>query len=107
AMLGTLRLSDWLKLLGFQIEQLRYGVYSLPVNSQRVIRYSGLLDPLACRLNWPTGGIYAIAARKQVLPLTPVQTNWRRLPVQGLGLPLSDKLSQVSRDCRAASNEDG
>jgi len=104
SMLGTVRLSDWLKLLGFQIEQVRYGVYALPVDAPRVIRYSGMLEQLAGRLNWPTGGIYAIAARKQVLPLTPVQTHWR-LP-HGLGLPLTEKVSQVSRDWKSSSNEE-
>lgn len=106
SMLGTLRLTDWLKLLDFQVEQVRYGMYALPVNSEGVIRYSGLLDPLAVHLNWPTGGIYVISARKQVLPLTPVQSRWRRLPVHGLGLPVPDKVGQVSRAWVAASNED-
>jgi SAM-dependent methyltransferase len=106
SLLGTLRLTDWLKLLDFQVEQIRYGVYSLPVNSESVIRYSGLLDGLATRLNWPSGGIYAISARKQVLPLTPVQSHWRKLPVHGLGLPLPEKVSQASREWLPASNED-
>ncbi|MEY4643058.1 MAG: hypothetical protein RLZZ227_3052 [Pseudomonadota bacterium] len=110
SMLGTLRLTDWLKLLDFQVEQVRYGMYSLPVNSDRIARYAGLLDPLAARLNWPTGGIYVISARKQVLPLTPVQTRWRRMPVHGLGLPLPmpmpDKVGQVAQDRVSASNED-
>lgn len=106
SMLGTLRLTDWLKLLDFQVEQIRYGMYALPVNSERVIQYSGLLDPLAAHLNWPTGGMYAISARKQVLPLTPVQTKWRSLPVHGLGLPVPDKVGQVSRASAPASNED-
>jgi SAM-dependent methyltransferase len=78
SMLGTLRLTDWLKLLDFQVEQIRYGMYSLPV----------------------------ISARKQVLPLTPVQTKWRRMPVHALGLPMPDKVGQVSRDWVPASNED-
>lgn len=106
SMLGTQRLTDWLKLLDFQVEQLRYGVYSLPVNSQGVIRHSGMMESLASHLNWPTGGIYAISARKQVLPLTPVHMHWRRMPVPGLGLPLTDKVSQVSRDLLPANNED-
>ncbi len=106
SMLGTLRLTDWLKLLDFQVEQIRYGMYALPVNSESVIRYSGLLDPLAAHLNWPTGGMYAISARKQVLPLTPVQTKWRSLPVHGLGMPVPDKVGQVSHAWVAASNED-
>ncbi|HEY0960836.1 MAG TPA: class I SAM-dependent methyltransferase [Pseudomonadales bacterium] len=106
SMLGTARLIDWLKLLDFQVEQLRYGMYSLPVNSESVIRYSGLLDPLAAHLNWPTGGVYAISARKQVLPLTLVQTKWRTMPVPGLGLPMPDKVGQVARTMITASNED-
>jgi SAM-dependent methyltransferase len=106
SMLGTARLIDWLKLLDFQVEQVRYGMYSLPVNSESVIRYSGLLDPVAAHLNWPTGGVYAISARKQVLPLTPVQTRWRSIPVPGLGLPMPDKVGQVSRHWITASNED-
>ncbi len=105
-MLRTARLIDWLKLLDFQVEQVRYGMYSLPVNSESVIRYSGLLDSVAAHLNWPTGGIYAISARKQVLPLTPVQTRWRNLPVHGLGMPMPDKVGQVPHDWVAASNED-
>lgn len=91
AMLGPRRLTDWLALLDFQVEQLRYGVYSLPVDAARVIRYSGVLEGLAGRLNWPTGAVYAISARKQVLPLTPVQSAWRRLPVPGLGIALPEK----------------
>jgi SAM-dependent methyltransferase len=107
SMLGTARLIDWLKLLDFQVEQLRYGMYSLPVNSEGVIRYSGLLDPVAAHLNWPTGGVYAISARKQVTPLTLVQTKWRRsVPVPGLGLPMPDKVGQVARTWVRASNED-
>lgn len=105
-MLGTARLIDWLKLLDFQVEQVRYGMYALPVNSESLIRYSGLFDPLAAHLNWPTGGVYAISARKQVLPLTPVQTKWRTLPVHGLGLPMPDKVGQVARHWISASNED-
>jgi hypothetical protein len=70
-----------------------------------LIRWSSLLEPLASRLNWPSGGVYAIAARKQVLPLTPVQSGWK-LPVGGLGLPLPEKVGQASRDWAAASNED-
>lgn len=98
AMISPMRLTDWLKLLDFQVEQIRYDVYSLPVNAPRVIRYSGMMASLAGRLNWPTGGIYAICARKHVLPLTPVQTHWRRLPVPVLGLPITDKASKVARD---------
>jgi len=105
-LLSTNRITDWLKLLDFQVEQVRYGAYSLPVNSPGVIKYSGLLDKLATRLNWPTGGIYMISAKKQVLPLTPIQTSWRDIANSHVGLPIAENITRVSRDLQAASNEE-
>lgn len=92
SLLGTRRLTDWLQLLDFKIEQLYYGAYALPVNSPRCIRWSGWVEPLASRLRWPTGGFYVIHARKQVVPLTPLQQRWRRLPVPGIAMPLADQV---------------
>lgn len=90
-MLSPLRLTDWLKLLDFQIEQVRYGVYALPINSPGMVRWSSILDKPAMRLNWPTGGIYMITARKQVAPLTPIQASWRKFPA-AVGLPVTEKI---------------
>ena len=95
ALLGTRRLTDWLKLLEFQVEQVRHGCYALPVNSERCIRWSGWMESLAGRLNWPTGGFYVIHARKQVIPLTPVQRRWRKLPMPAMGLPLAEQVGQA------------
>lgn len=105
-LLSTLRVTDWLKLLEFQVEQIRYGAYSLPVNSPRVIRYSGLLDKFASRLNWPTGGVYMISAKKQVAPLTPIQTSWRDFASANVGLPIAENITRVSRELLVASNEE-
>lgn len=105
-LLTTLRLTDWLKLLDFQVEQVRYGAYSLPINSPGIIKYSSLMDRLATRLNWPTGGVYMISAKKQVLPLTPIQTSWRELANAHIGLPIAENITRVSRELLAASNED-
>jgi len=104
-LLSTLRLTDWLKLLDFQVEQVRFGGYCLPINSPGVIRYSGIMDNLAMRLNWPTGGVYMICARKQVLPLTPIQTSWREFASAHVGMPIAENITRVSRDM-AASNEE-
>lgn len=94
SLLGTRRLGDWLQLLDFQIDQLHYGAYVLPVNSERCMRWSGHVEPLASRLHWPTGGVYVIHARKQVIPLTPIQGRWRRLPVPGIAMPLADQVGR-------------
>ncbi len=104
-LLSKLRITDWLKLLDFQVEQVRYGAYSLPINSPGVIRYSGMFEKLATRLNWPTGGIYMISARKQVLPLTPIQTSWHELASPHVGLSIAENITRVSRDLQPASNE--
>ena len=105
-LLSTQRITDWLKLLGFQIEQIRYGAYSLPINSPGVIKYSGILESLAAGFNWPTGGVYMISAKKQVLPLTPIQTSWRKFASANVGLPIAENITRVSRDLQTASNEE-
>jgi len=104
-LLSTLRLTDWLKLLDFHVESIRYGAYSLPINSPGVIRYSGVLDKLATRLNWPTGGVYMISARKQALPLTPIQTSWREFASAHVGLPIAENITRVSRHLTASNEE--
>jgi SAM-dependent methyltransferase len=92
--LSARRLTDWLKLLDFQVDQVHHGAYALPVNSERSIRWSGWMEAVASRMNWPTGGYYIIHARKQVIPLTPVQRRWRKLPMPAMGLPLAEKISK-------------
>jgi SAM-dependent methyltransferase len=87
-MLRCLRVCDWLKLLDFQIDEVRYAEYALPVNAPAIIRYSGWMEPMASRLNWPSGAVYFITAHKQVLPLIPIHSRRRRTPVPSLGIPL-------------------
>ncbi|MBN4053728.1 class I SAM-dependent methyltransferase [Haliea sp. AH-315-K21] len=92
-LLSSMRLSDWLKLLDFKIEQVHYGLYSLPINNPSLIRYSSFMGKLAQRLNWPTGGIYVISAKKQALPMTPIREPWKALPRRAKGLALGDNVS--------------
>jgi len=82
--LSSARVTDWLALLDFQVEKVQYAGYIMPINSEAAINYSGWLEPLAARLNWPTGAVYVISARKQVMPLTPVQLKWQRMPAMVL-----------------------
>lgn len=91
-LLSSRRLSDWLKLLDFKVEQVHYGLYSLPVNNSRMIRYSSFMGKLAQRLNWPTGGIYVISAKKQALPMTPIREPWKAIPNKAKGLALGDNV---------------
>lgn len=98
ARLSALRVSDWLKLLDFQITNVHYGVYVLPLNVERAIRWNRWVEPLASRLNWPTGATYVISARKQVAPLTPVQFKWPRLVPLGLGGREATRISGCGRE---------
>lgn len=93
--LSSLRLTDWLKLLDFQVDQVQYGAYLLPCNYPGVIRYSSKLEGLASRLNWPTGAVYVITARKQKLPLTPIHPGWKKFPA-AVGIPAGEKVSRTS-----------
>ncbi len=94
---SALRLSDWLKLLDFQVDSVAYGLYSLPINSPKLIKYSSIMDSLATRFNWPTGGIYIISASKQVIPLTPIQASWKKFTRTGVGMPIAENISSASR----------
>jgi len=92
-LLSSMRLSDWLQLLDFKIEQVQYGLYSLPINSSGLIRYSSFMGKLAQRLNWPTGGVYVISAKKQALPMTPIREPWKAIPRRAKGLAIGDNVS--------------
>lgn len=90
---SSMRLSDWLKLLDFKVEQVQYGLHSLPINSPRLIRYSSFVGKLAQRLNWPTGGIYVISAKKQVLPMTPIREPWKDISRKARDLALGENVN--------------
>ena len=92
-LLSNKRLNDWLKLLDFKIEQVNYGLYSLPVNSPGLIRYSSIMGKLAQRLNWPMGGVYVISAKKQSSAMTPIREPWKAIPRKARGLALGENVS--------------
>ena len=105
-MLGTLRVCDWLKLLEFHVDEIRYAEYALPINAPAVIRYSSWMEGLASKLNWPTGGIYVIAARKQVLPLIPISQRRRRKSLAPLTIPLTETRSGKAADLPVAASQE-
>jgi SAM-dependent methyltransferase len=75
--LSVLRMTDWLKLLGFQSEKIVYGGYNLPIQSSRYLARMNWLERLASRLHLPVGAYYIIVARKQRLrPLTNGGPEW-------------------------------
>jgi SAM-dependent methyltransferase len=81
------RIQDWLRLLGFQMEDIGYGGFLLPYEGQRMLRRAAQYEQFGHRYLRPLGGFYLITARKQVMPLTPAGSRWPRLRHPVLGSP--------------------
>ena len=80
------RVSDWLSLLGFRIEQVEQTQFLPPLIAQHTPQVSAWCDRLANELGLPGGGVYIMVARKLVAGRTPIRPQWRaltgrRLPV--------------------------
>ena len=75
--LGVWRLRDWLRLLGFEVEVVRYGCHGPAVSSARWLRRLGWLDRLGARW-WPVlGAAYMVVAVKKVRGARLMGATWR------------------------------
>ncbi|HMM72066.1 MAG TPA: class I SAM-dependent methyltransferase [Rhodocyclaceae bacterium] len=64
--LSVRRLSDWLRLLGFEIEAGQFGCYAAPVRSEIALRRNRLLESSGARW-WPfAGATYVLQAVKRM-----------------------------------------
>jgi len=88
--ISTLRLSDWLKLLNFHIEDVSYGGFLLPWSSPRVVSHAPQLERIGQRTIRPLGCFYLLVATKKSVPITPVMARWPRLRAPVIGAPLAD-----------------
>ena len=76
---GYVRLSDWLSLLGMEIERTEVMMFRPPSRSEGIMRRTEFLERLGRRF-WPMfAGVYLVQAVKRVQPLTPIRPNWQRL----------------------------
>ncbi|MDM0116180.1 methyltransferase domain-containing protein [Variovorax sp. J22R133] len=76
--IGYWRMRDWLRLLSFEVESGRFGVYRPAVRSQRWLDRSRWLDKAGERW-WPIfGAVYFIVAVKRVRGMTMLQADWKR-----------------------------
>jgi SAM-dependent methyltransferase len=74
--LTPFRISDWLTLLGFDVEKQEMMMFRPPWR-RALLRQLSLLDSLGSRF-WPIiGGVYAIRAVKRVSTLTPLRPSWK------------------------------
>ncbi|NQD38742.1 methyltransferase domain-containing protein [Permianibacter sp. IMCC34836] len=84
------RVSDWLQLLGFEINATCHHHYLPPLRSEAWQRRWRFMDRIGQRAWTNAGAMYVIAAQKRVLPLTPIRLAKRRLmalPVAGVVTP--------------------
>lgn len=96
--ISPFRLSDWLKVLDFHVEGYESVMHSLPTAHVRTNRFFAWLSYLGQRFWSQRGGIYVLAATKQVSTLTPVKPVFRtmreslvNIPIAGIAKPSTRK----------------
>lgn len=76
--IGYLRLRDWLRLLGFEVESSQFGVWSPAVNSSKWFERTRWMDKLGSRY-WPIlGAAYCIVAIKRVHGMRLISPAWKK-----------------------------
>lgn len=82
------RMRDWLRLLGFEVESSRFGLYRPGVRSERWLERYGWLDRLGER-SWPIfGAAYFIVAVKRVRGMHLLTADWKRARMRA-GAPVA------------------
>ena len=75
--IGHWRLRDWLRLLGFEVEVLRFGCYRPPFASEKWLQRFSWMDVTGQRL-WPfLGAAYFIVAVKRVRGMMLFNPGWK------------------------------
>ncbi len=76
--IGVLRLREWLRVLGFELNGGKFGCYSPPFTDKRWLDRFSFLEKAGARW-WPvTGGLYVVRAVKRVHGMRIVTPAWRQ-----------------------------
>jgi len=82
-LIGYLRLRDWLRLLGFEVEVARFGCYRPALYSQAWLNRFDWMDRAGARW-WPIlGAVYFVVAVKKVRGVTLLSPGWRTARARG------------------------
>lgn len=90
--LSLLRLKDWLKLLGFEIDRGAFGCYTPPCHQEKWLRRLHFMEAAGDRWWGFAGGVYVLRAIKRVRGMRLIEPKWRRtaLPARALH-PVAEK----------------
>ncbi len=76
--IGLLRLREWLRVLGFELNGGKFGCYAPPFRNQVWLERFAFMEKAGARW-WPvTGGVYVVRAVKRVHGMRIVTPAWRR-----------------------------
>jgi SAM-dependent methyltransferase len=81
------RLRDWLRLLGFEVLEVRRFLHTLPIERLQAGAFARGLEKVGARIDGRLGSAYLLKARKRVYALTPVRPKRRRARVLVRALP--------------------
>jgi SAM-dependent methyltransferase len=85
-MIGLLRLKDWLKLLGFELNGGKFGCYAPPFASDKWLSRCAFMEKAGARW-WPiAGGVYVVRAVKRTVGMRLVTPAWRSERVKARAL---------------------
>lgn len=84
--LSLLRLKDWLKLLGFEIDRGAFGCYAPPCRQQKWLDRLHFMEAAGDRWWGFAGGIYLLRAVKRVRGMRLIEPKWRRHKVAARAL---------------------
>ena len=70
------RMKDWLSLLDFEIEKVKYFFFSPPLSNVKLLKKFLPLERLGKYCYPIFGGLYIIVAKKRIAPLSPVRMKW-------------------------------
>ena len=93
--IGLLRLREWLRVLGFELNGGKFGCYAPPFRNEIWLKRFAFIEKAGARW-WPvTGGIYVVRAVKRVHAMRIVTPAWRKERARRRALaPVSQRTQQ-------------
>jgi hypothetical protein len=76
--IGLLRLRDWLRVLGFELNGGKFGCYAPPFGEKLWLERFGFMEQAGPRW-WPiAGGVYVVRAVKRMHGMRVITPTWRQ-----------------------------